>query len=158
MVEKKGSASPFFPAAATYCIPIPYQQALGRLKKVLVEEGFELRDSINLSELVRERVGVELTPAMVMLLVHPVLAFQTLLAGEQAGHLLSLQLTVRALPGDRTEVSFGMLSSRASPSGALAAFLAEEARSRFKHAIERLRTSPGQSSSALDPGPKEGGR
>lgn len=127
---------PTFPPITTFSVPIPYPAVLKQLEQALVDEGFEIRASIPLSQLIRERVGVELAPATVMVLVHPVVAFQALLAGEDACFACLLQLTVRALP-DGCDICFRPCPTTL-PSDALTAFVAQESCQRAKRAINKL--------------------
>lgn len=81
----------------------PRRKALKRLAAMLEEAGFEIGERIPLSDLARERLGVEAAAVEVLHLNHPLLLLQCLFADGDPALLFPLVAIVR--PGaDSTEV------------------------------------------------------
>jgi uncharacterized protein (DUF302 family) len=125
-------------------VPLPFREALKHIERAFLAEGFELSQRVALSSLVKDRVGVEVSPAELLTLVHPVLAFQALLAGDKASTFLQLFVVVKRS------------SHTASDEGenyddALTRFVAQQAHARFLQAAHRIRqlSSPADTSTQL---------
>jgi uncharacterized protein (DUF302 family) len=133
-------------------VPLPFREALKHIERAFLAEGFELSQRVALSSLVKDRVGVEVSPAELLTLVHPVLAFQALLAGDKASTFLQLFVVVKRSSENFSSVSFHTASDEGENyDDALTRFVAQQAHARFLQAAHRIRqlSSPADTSTQL---------
>lgn len=124
-------------------MPPPCREALKHIEQAFLEEGFEISQRVAISTLVKDRLGVDVPPTRLLFLVHPVLAFQALLAGDEATTLLELFIVVKTSPDESSSVSFYAASPDVKQlDGALTRFVAQQAHARLLRAAHRLRQLP----------------
>jgi uncharacterized protein (DUF302 family) len=126
-------------ALVKIALPLGYGHALIRVKKALVEEGFELTERVLVSEVIEEQLGLASAPASALVLVDGVLAFQAELLGDEAGLFFPLVVLVRAMRSNRTNVSFRSAREQAAPSSnPLVRLVAEQSQARVIRALEQV--------------------
>jgi uncharacterized protein (DUF302 family) len=81
-----------------------FNEALERTKKALQDQGFGIQAEINISSALREKLGVELPPQIILGACNPQLAYTALQAEPEISLLLPCNVTVRQ-SGTQVEVA-----------------------------------------------------
>ncbi len=76
-------------------VNLPFSEALDRTKKALQEQGFGVQAEINISSALREKIGVEVPPQIILGACNPHLAHKALQAEPEISLLLPCNVTVR---------------------------------------------------------------
>lgn len=77
-------------------LDVPYEQALPRVKEALKAEGFGVLTAIDVQQTLREKLGEEMPPYMILGACNPHLAHQALSIEPRIGLLLPCNVVVRA--------------------------------------------------------------
>ena len=124
-------------------LPVPRRKALKRMAAMLEEAGFEISERIPLSELARERLGVEAAAIEVLHLNHPLLLLQCLFADGDPALLFPLIAIVWSR-GDSTEVCICSAWAERGVMRGLSEQLANQTKERLLLVAEEMtRTTPG---------------
>lgn len=87
-------------------VQVPYQEAIPRLKEALQAEGFGVLTEIDVRRTLREKLGVEMEPYLILGACNPVLAHRALEQEPEIGLLLPCNVVVRvAGSGCRVEIA-----------------------------------------------------
>lgn len=81
-----------------------FEQTLDRVRKALLEEGFGVQAEINISNALREKLGVEVSRQLILGACNPQLAYKAMQAEPEITLLLPCNVTLRQ-NGDRVEVA-----------------------------------------------------
>lgn len=81
-----------------------FEQILDRVRKALQEEGFGVQAEINISNALREKLGVEVPRQLILGACNPQLAYKAMQAEPEITLLLPCNVTLRQ-NGDRVEVA-----------------------------------------------------
>ncbi|HET9791541.1 MAG TPA: DUF302 domain-containing protein [Candidatus Angelobacter sp.] len=81
-----------------------FADAVGRVKNALQEQGFGVQAEIDISGALREKLGVEIPPQIILGACNPQLAYQALQAEPEISLLLPCNVTVRQA-GQTVEVA-----------------------------------------------------
>jgi uncharacterized protein (DUF302 family) len=119
-------------------LQVPYEEAVPRVKEVLKAEGFGVLTEIDVRQTLREKLGVEMEPYIILGACNPQLAHRALEQEADIGLLLPCNVVVRAeKEGSRVEV--------ADPKAMLSIVgneqinsIAEEAKQRLQRAVASL--------------------
>jgi uncharacterized protein (DUF302 family) len=123
-------------------VPLPYSDVVERVRGALASEGFGIISEIDMAAALRQKLGVEVRPYVILGACMPGLAHRALLAEPDVGLLLPCNVVVYATEdADRTmvaaldpEVMLGLTRNpRLEP-------LAAEVTARLKRALEAVRT------------------
>lgn len=121
-------------------LPLPFRSALKAIESAFVEEGYELLGRVKVSDVIKSRVGTDVDPAEMLVFIHPVVAFQSLVTGEDAMALLPVLISVKATAKASCSVGFHSAWSEAEVSeDALTRLLAGQSRELLNRVIRRLR-------------------
>ena len=124
-------------------LPGPRRKALKRMAAMLEEAGFEIGGRIPLSDLARERLGVEAGAVEVLHFNHPLLLLQCLFADGDPALLFPLVAIVRS-GGDSTEVCICSAWPERGVMTGLSEHLANQTKERLLLVVEEMtRTTPG---------------
>ena len=81
-----------------------FSEALERTKRALQEQGFGVQAEINISNALREKLGIEVAPQIILGACNPQLAYKALQAEPEISLLLPCNVTVRQ-DGQRVQVA-----------------------------------------------------
>lgn len=117
---------------------VPYEQAVEQVKDALNAEGFGVLSEINVKQTLKEKIGVEMSPYLILGACNPQLANRAITAEPEIGLLLPCNVLVRS-EGNQTRVDIAdpeaMLSIVGKPElDAVAA----EARERLQRVVTAL--------------------
>ncbi|HVB22801.1 MAG TPA: DUF302 domain-containing protein [Ktedonobacteraceae bacterium] len=119
-------------------LPVSYEEAILRVKEALKAEGFGVLTEIDVRRTLREKVGAEMAPYIILGACNPNLAHRALELEPEIGLLLPCNVVVRTVEeGSRVEVAdpkamLGIVGSEQLDR------IAEEARQRLQRAIDSL--------------------
>jgi uncharacterized protein (DUF302 family) len=119
-------------------LAVPYEEAIPRVKEALKAEGFGVLTEIDVRKTLREKLGIEMEPYLILGACNPPLAHRALEEEPEVGLLLPCNVVVRAQgEGSRVEIADpqAMLGIVGNPH--LDA-LATEARQRLQRVISSL--------------------
>ncbi len=121
-------------------LQVPYEEALARVKKALKTEGFGILSEIDVRQTLREKLGEEMEPYMILGACNPELAHRALTQELEIGLLLPCNVVVRAEGGHQSRVDI------ADPQAMLGIVgnhqldtIATEAKQRLQRALESLK-------------------
>jgi uncharacterized protein (DUF302 family) len=85
---------------------VPYEEAIPRVKEALTAEGFGVLTEIDVRRTLREKLGAEMEPYLILGACHPQLAQRALEQEPDIGLLLPCNVVVRAQgEGSRVDVA-----------------------------------------------------
>jgi uncharacterized protein (DUF302 family) len=122
-------------------LPVPYEEAIPRVKEALKAEGFGVLTEIDVRRTMREKLGAEMEPYIILGACNPPLAHRALEQEPDIGLLLPCNVVVRA-EGRRSRVEV------ADPQAMLGIVgneelnaVAREARQRLQRVVASLGTN-----------------
>jgi uncharacterized protein (DUF302 family) len=84
----------------------PYQEVIPRVKEALKAEGFGVLTEIDVRQTLREKLGVEMEPYLILGACNPILARRALGIEPEIGLLLPCNVVVRVVEeGSRVEIA-----------------------------------------------------
>lgn len=119
-------------------VQVPYEEALQRVKDALKIEGFGVLTEIDVRQTLREKLGAEMEPYLILGACNPVLAHRALALESEIGLLLPCNVVVRAIGnGCRVEIAdpkamLGIVGNEQLDA------IAEEAKERLQRVIAAL--------------------
>ncbi len=85
-------------------LPLPYDQALAKTREALQGQGFGILSEIDVRAKMKEKLGVEFRPYVILGACNPPLAHQALSAEPNLGLLLPCNVIVYQVDKERTRV------------------------------------------------------
>jgi uncharacterized protein (DUF302 family) len=121
-------------------IDLPYADAVVRIKEALKTEGFGILSEIDIREKLREKLGVDFQPYVILGACNPPLAHRALQADKEMGLLLPCNVIVYSAGPSRSVVSAIDPDTMAAVAGdnPVIAEVAADARARLERAIKSL--------------------
>lgn len=86
-------------------VPQPFAEAVGSADAALREEGFGIISRIDIQEALKEKIGVDFRPYVILGACNPSLAHQALLLEDKVGTMLPCNVVVQELEPGRSEVA-----------------------------------------------------
>ncbi len=87
-------------------LPVPYEEALPRVKEALKAEGFGVLTEIDVRQTLREKLGAQMEPYIILGACNPQLAHRALEQEPDIGLLLPCNVVVRAEgQGSRVDIA-----------------------------------------------------
>ncbi len=117
---------------------VPYNEVISRVKEALKTEGFGVLTEIDVRQTLREKLGAEIEPDLILGACNPVLAHRALEVEPEIGLLLPCNVVVRAVEeGSRVEIADPQAMLGIVGNDRLDA-IAEEAKQRLQRALTTL--------------------
>ena len=88
-------------------VDAPHERTIDRVTEALKAEGFGILTRIDVRATLREKLGVEFRPYVILGVCNPPLAHRALVRSAEAGLLLPCNVTVEAAPDGRSIVRIG---------------------------------------------------
>ena len=125
----------------SYCISkkveIRFDQALERVKEELKKEGFGVLTEINVKETLKNKLGVESRPYMILGACNPPLAHRALQAEDKIGLMLPCNVIVQEhAPGVVEIAAVDPVASMAAVDNADLGSIAGEVRSKLQRVVD----------------------
>jgi len=121
--------------AITRDLDVPFDDVVARVRAALAEEGFGILTEIDVSATLRERLGLELPPYLILGACNPTLASQGLELEPDLGVLLPCNVVVRTTGTGTRIAAMEPLAAMALAGNAALEPLATEARERVERAV-----------------------
>ena len=119
-------------------LPVPYEEANPRVKEALKAEGFGVLTEIDVRQTLREKLGAEMEPYLILGACNPPLAHRALEQEPDIGLLLPCNVVVRSLgQGSRVDIAdpeamLGMVGNKQLHP------IAQEAKQRLQRVVASL--------------------
>jgi uncharacterized protein (DUF302 family) len=125
-------------------LPLAFNDAMGRVKDALKQEGFGILTEIDLRAAFREKLGREFRPYVILGACNPPLAYSAVSADATVGLLLPCNVTVESVGEQTTVVRLtnpeALLAATALVTSAELAGVARDAHERMVRVRDVLRT------------------
>ena len=123
-------------------LPLPFDEAVSRVKDALKQEGFGILTEIDLQAAFREKIGREFRPYRILGACNPPLAFSAVNADPSVGLLLPCNVTVESIGEQRAVVRLtnpeALLATAALGASPELAGVARDARERMARVTSAL--------------------
>lgn len=86
-------------------IEAPFDQAVARTREALASEGFGVISEIDVSATLRNKIGVDFRPYLILGACNPALAHEALKLEDKVGTMLPCNVVVQDAGGGRTEIA-----------------------------------------------------
>ena len=86
-------------------LTVPFDQAVARTEAALKEEGFGVISRIDIQAALKEKIGVDFRPYVILGACNPALAHQALQLEDKVGTMLPCNVLVQELERGRSEVA-----------------------------------------------------
>lgn len=126
------------PYGLTRRLSAPYEEAVGRIKEALKEEGFGVLTEIDVKDTIRQKLGKEFRKYSIIGACNPPLAHQALEAELQVGLLLPCNVVVYEDGDSTTVAAFDPEAAMGLAGNTALEGVAKEAKARLTRALERL--------------------
>jgi uncharacterized protein (DUF302 family) len=80
-------------------VDLPYEKALAKTEQILADEGFGVLCRIDVREKLKEKIGVEMDPYMILGACLPPMAHKAITAEPEIGIMLPCNVVVRQVEG-----------------------------------------------------------
>ncbi len=126
------------PYGLTRQLSVPYDEAVGRVKAALKEEGFGVLTEIDVRDTLRQKLGKEFRRYDIIGACNPTLAHRALEAELQVGLLLPCNVVVYEDGDSTTVAAFDPEAAMGLADNPALEEVAKEAKAGLKRALERL--------------------
>jgi uncharacterized protein (DUF302 family) len=121
-----------------------YQQAIERVTAALKDEGFGILTRIDVDKTLKEKIGADFRPYVILGACNPSLAHKALLSEAEAGIMLPCNVTVEADLGGGATVRIGrpdvMLTAGGFDANPVLQEVGSEAQTRLQRVVQALGT------------------
>jgi uncharacterized protein (DUF302 family) len=126
-------------------LPLSFDAAVARVTEALKNEGFGVLTRIDVHDTLKQKIGVDFRPYVILGACNPQLAHQALSARGEVGVMLPCNVTVEAASADTSLVRIAdpemMMTVGDLGSDAVLQQVGSEARARLLRVVESLRAS-----------------
>ncbi len=127
------------PAGVGKVVQMPFEQALEKTQEALKKEGFGVLTRIDVKATMKEKLGIEFAPFVILGACNPPLAHKALTVEPEIGLMLPCNVVVREVGGGKVRVE--AVNARAMASlfpGAALEEISSEVNARLTRVIESL--------------------
>jgi uncharacterized protein (DUF302 family) len=118
---------------------VGFDEAIERVTKILQENGFGIVSEIFVSEVLKNKIGVDLPPYKILGACNPNFAYKALTVEDKIGLMLPCNIVVRKISDSQTEVSgIDPVASMMAIKNPALQDLALEVQNHIKKVIENL--------------------
>ena len=86
-------------------LAMPFEEATQRVKQALATEGFGILTEIDVSQTMKQKLGVEFPPYRILGACNPALALEALRLENKIGTMLPCNVIIHQLASDSTEIA-----------------------------------------------------
>src|SRR3546814_8065043 len=86
-------------------VPLSLSDAVARVEAVLKDEGFGIISRVDIQAALKEKIGVEFRPYLILGACNPRLAYEALQLEDKVGTMLPCNVVVQQLEAQQTEVA-----------------------------------------------------
>ena len=86
-------------------VPLSFSDAVARVEAVLKDEGFGIISRVDIRAALKEKIGVEFRPYLILGACNPRLAYEALQLEDKVGTMLPCNVVVQQLEAQQTEVA-----------------------------------------------------
>ena len=104
MGDKKTGAGPKTEAGIGRTVDVPFKVALERIEQTLSQQGFGVLTRIDVKETLKQKLGVDQSPFVILGACNPALAHRALVLKPEVGLLLPCNVVVREVGPGKTRV------------------------------------------------------
>ena len=123
-------------------LPLPYDRAVPAVREALAEQGFGVLTEIDLASTMKEKLGEDIAPQVILGACRPPLAHRALQADPSVAAMLPCNVVVRSLDAATSKVeAFDPDAMMSFSTGAAMAEVAADAKQRLKATLTALRTA-----------------
>ena len=126
----------------TIRVPVPFAEAAARARDALKAQGFGVLTEIDVQATLRDKLGEDMEPYLILGACHPPLAHRALSADRRIGLLLPCNVVVRAEAGQTVIEALDPRAMVAVAGGASLQPVADEAAARLRAALDSLQRAP----------------
>lgn len=120
-------------------LPLPFNEAVARAEAALKEQGFGVISRIDIQAALKEKIGVDFRPYLILGACNPALAHEALKLEDKVGTMLPCNVVVQELDAGRSEVAaIDPVASMQAIDNAELQDKAGTVRQKLADAIERL--------------------
>lgn len=124
--------------ALKWTLDIPYQEGQKRVREALAAEGFGIITEIDMMATLKQKLGVDTEPYVILGACQPQLAHRALELDPDIGVLLPCNVVVRQQDGGCEVIAFDPEAGLALAENPELQTLGREVRARLQKALERL--------------------
>ena len=123
-------------------LALPYEQAVPVVREALADQGFGILTEIDLAATMKEKLGADIAPQVILGACRPPLAHRALQADPSVAAMLPCNVVVRSLDATTSKVeAFDPDVMMSFSPGAAIAEVAADAKQRLSATLEALRAS-----------------
>ncbi len=116
-------------------IDLPFDKAVGQVREALKQEGFGVLTEIDVRQTLKDKIGVDFRPYLILGACNPTLAYEALQLEDKVGTMLPCNVVVQDVGAGRTEVA------AIDPVASMQAIENHELTSKARTVAERLRAA-----------------
>jgi len=134
------------PSAAGYTLaltlPLPYDRAVAAVREALADQGFGILTEIDLASTMKEKLGEDIAPQVILGACRPPLAYRALQADPSVAAMLPCNVVVRSLDATTSKVeAFDPDAMLSFSTGQAITEVAADAKQRLEETLTALRTA-----------------
>jgi len=119
-------------------LPLPFDAAVSRTREALAREGFGVITEIDVRKILKEKLGEDFRPYLILGACNPTLAHQALLLEDKVGAMLPCNVVVQGVDGGTEVAAIDPVASMLAIANPALMAKAQLVQARLKAVIEGL--------------------